>query len=278
MNLDAPFPDDDFVAPIASSAHVPRTCHEDGTHHYSLLKHLAKSGKQYIHACNTPFEPNRAMLIGTAVHVLTLGPRPGKSVLCFPGKDRKGGDYKLFKAAHPKADILTRTEWDEAEEIANAVLNDPIARERLAGARFEVPLQWEEDGIKFSTDGIDILRGDELTDLKTTGTVEPDVWKRHASRMLYDCQLAFYRRGARANGIPIKRLFLLGVETKGPFEVVELEMSERHIELAEKSIALWIEKLRVYRESNQWPGYSQSTIAWDAPSWADPDEEEEEAA
>jgi hypothetical protein len=255
-----------------------RTCNEDGTHHFSQVKKLALSGKQYIHACNAPFEPTRAMLIGTAVHVLVLGSRPGKPVLRYEGDARRGKAWDAFRAEHADAEILTATEWDEAEEIAAAVKADPIARARLDGARFEVPLTWDDGGLKCSTSGIDIvsLDGEDLADLKTTTTTQPEAWTRQAFKMLYPQQMAWYRRGARANGIKASRgLYILGVEMKAPFEVVELELTEGMIDFADRTVSLWLEKLRVYRESNQWPGYAQSSVPMDVPGWLHQSDDDE---
>lgn len=255
---------------------------DDGSHNFSTLKKLALSGLHYLHACNTPFEPTRAMLIGTAVHQIVLGPRPGgKAVCCYPGDRRQGKVWDEFKAKNHDADILTLPEWEEAEAIAKSVLRHPVAQARLIGSRYEVPMQWEDGGIKCSTSGMDIVRldGEELADLKTTTSVEPEAWQRQAFKMLYPQQLVFYRRGARANGMPMTRgLYLLGVETRAPFDVVELEMSEGMIDLAEKAVSLWLEKLRVFKESNQWPGYAQSSVPMAVPAWMRDDDDDEDDA
>lgn len=260
-----------------------RTCNEDGTHHFGELKKLALSGKQYLHACNHPTEPTRSMLIGTAVHFMVLGPRPSaKPVVRFSGDRRGTKEWKAFLDENRGAEILTTPEWSEAQDIAAAVLADPVAQDRLRGARFETPLQWDEDGLLCSTTGIDIVTtASALGDLKTTTTTYPEAWTRQAFKMLYPQQLAFYRRGARANGINVSGgLFLLGVETKGPYEVVDLELTESMIDFADRTVSLWLEKLRLYKASGQFPGYAQSPVPFDVPAWAqsDDDEEEEEAA
>lgn len=263
---------------------------EDGTLHYSDLKKIALSGRQYLHAVNTPTEPTSAMLIGTAVHLLVLGPRHGaKPVEVYEGKTRQGKEWTAFREANPDVEILTVKEWDRAQAIAEAVKADPIAQARLTDAHLEVPLTWEESGIRCSTSGIDIITASgALGDLKTTTSTEPEAWQRQAFRMLYPQQLAFYRRGARANGFTLPAgLFLLGVETKPPFEVVDLELTEGMIDFADRSLTLWLEKLRACmlscpepRHVTDWPGYAQSSVTWDVPAWheSDEDEEDEEAA
>jgi hypothetical protein len=278
---DLPFGSDDDASPTSSSsssssASTHRTCNEDGTHSFSHLKRLNLSGRQYIHAVNAENDPTPSMLLGTAVHRLVLGGRPGHRVIRFDGKARKGRMWEAFRDANADAEILTAPEWRHAEQIAEAVIADPLARARLDGASLEVPLAWEEDGIKYSTSGVDILGNSALGDLKTASTTNPEELQRQAFKLLYHCQLAFYRRGARANGIDVSRgLFLLCVETKAPFEVVDLELTEGLVDLADRTVSLWLEKLKNYRESNQWPGYAQSPIAWDVPAWMRADDEED---
>jgi hypothetical protein len=66
------------------------------------------------------------------------------------------------------------------------------------------------------------------------------------------------------------------VETKRPYEVVELDLTEPMIDFADRTVELWLQKLRVYRESNQWPGFAQSPVPFDVPAWLRQDEEEAE--
>lgn len=293
---DAPeLPGIDSAAPTAAINDVGvRTLDEDGTVHFSHLKKLALSGVQYLHAVNTTIEPTRAMLIGTAVHQMILGPRPGaKRLARFDGATRRGKEWEAFKLANHDAEIISATEWAEAEAIAASVRLSPIARRRLEGARFEVPLRWEESGIPCSTSGVDIIPvGGGLGDLKATFSTHPETFKRHAFRMLYPMQLAFYRRGARANGIDVSEMFILGVESKAPYEVVELRLTPDLADMADRTISLWIEDLRrnmlaipTPETIYDWPGYAQAPVEWDVPPWErggeldeDENEDGEEAA
>lgn len=255
-----------------------RVLAEDGTLHFSHLKKLALSGVQYLHAVNTEIEPTRAMLIGTTVHHMILGARPGaKKLVRFDGAARRGKGWDAFLAAHPRDthEIVSLSEWAEAEAMAASIRRSPIAMRRLEGARFEVPLRWEENGIPCSTSGVDIIPvGGGLGDLKATSSTHPETFKRHAFRMLYPQQLAFYRRGARANGLDVGEMFILGVESKAPYEVVELRLTPDLADMADRSISLWIEDLRrnmlaipnpetIY----DWPGYAQAPVEWDVPPW-----------
>lgn len=270
---------------------ILRVVDEDGSVHFSHLKKMALSPRQYLAALNTETEPTRAMLIGTVVHLLVLGPRPGaKPIVKFDGERRQGKKWDEFLLENGGAEIVTAPEWREAEAIANAVMADPIARTRLDGARFEVPITWEDGGIKCSTSGLDIVPANALCDLKTTTTVQPEAFQRQAFKMLYPQQMAFYRRGAMANGFDVSHgLYILGVETKSPFEIVELELTEGMVDYADRAVSLWIERLRAMlsacpepKSFADWPGYAQSPIPWDVPPWMIADtegaDEDEEAA
>lgn len=265
-----------------------RVLDADGTVHFSSLKKIAKSGQQYLQTVNTPFAPTTPMLIGTASHMLILGQRPGAPpVLRYEGKARKGDAWADFEEANPDADILTAPEWAKAEQIAASVKSDRAALARLTGARFETSLTWEENGMRCSTSGVDILTSDDaLGDLKTTNTADPEAWMRQAFKLHYPQQLAWYRRGARANGIACSGgLFLLGVETSPPFEVVDLDLTEGMIAFADSCVSLWLERLRVLIAScpepatvKDWPGYSQSRVPFDVPTWMREEEGDDDAS
>lgn len=264
-----------------------RTLDKDGTAHFSHLKKLAKSGQQYLQAVNSESTPTSDMLVGTVTHFLLFGARPtSKPLAIYRGGIRRGAKWDEFLAENVGAEIVSESEWFAGEQMAEAVYRSPIARERLNGARCEVPLTWEESGIPCSTSGVDILSmGDDLGDLKSTSTTHPETFQRHAFRMMYPQQLAWYRRGARANGIAVRDVFVLGVERCAPFEVVELTLSEEMLAFADKSLTLLIEKLRGYRLSmpapanvHEWPGYSEAPIIWGLPAWERDSDFDEEAA
>ena len=96
-----------------------RTLAIDGTLHFSDLKRIALSGVQYLHGVNTPFEATRDMRIGTAVHCIVLGPRPGaKALAVYEGKVRSGKAWDSFELEHAEDEILLKSEWELAERMA----------------------------------------------------------------------------------------------------------------------------------------------------------------
>jgi len=255
----------------------------DGTLHFSHLKKIALSGIQYLHSVNTPTVSTRDMRTGTVAHTILLGPRQGaKEAVVYRGR-RAGKDWDAFEAANVGKEIVTLSEWAEAEAMVESVRRSTTGRGRLAGAKTEVPFTWEDGGIKCSTSGVDILPvGDDLGDLKTTSTTNPDAFKIHAFKMHWAHQLVWYRRGARKSGRTVRRLFLLGVERKAPYEVVELQLSSEMEEAAERGVDLWLEKLRGYMLScprpksiYDWPGYAAAPVLWDPPAWLTAEDEDD---
>jgi hypothetical protein len=255
----------------------------DGCVHFTELKKFALSPAHYRAACEEPFEPSRSMRIGTGVHALVLGERAGKRVVRFEGASRRGRAWEDFRRwIDQGTEILTAPEWDAAERIAAGVLADPIAAPILARARREVPLRWDDGDIECATGGIDLLGDLEgggvfLGDLKTTRDAEPERWRRIAIGYLYHAQLAFYRRAARSRGLDVRALYLIGVETTPPFAVTVLALSPELADLGDRSITLWLERLRRAEAEDHWPGYTQRIEPFEAPLWmADEDGEPEE--
>lgn len=251
-----------------------RTCNQDGTLHFSELKSIEESGRHYLFTCNRARVPTREMLIGTAAHRFVLGEREGaRPLILYDAEARRGNAWKDFEAEHKGADILTAPEWQEALAIAAAIKEHPNAQERLAGARCEVPLRWKDGDLECSTSGVDIVQPTMIGDLKLTHEVAPDGWMRHAFRMRYHVQLAWYRRGAIANGLDVSDgAFLLGCEMDPPYDVVDLELSEGLLDLADRTITKWLNKLSVLLESypnpmqvSDWPGYAQRPLTFDVP-------------
>ncbi len=249
--------------------------HPDGAVHFSNLKHFNQSPAHYRVSCETPFHATRDMRIGTGTHQIVLGPRLDKMVVVFKGDRRSGTKWEAFEEENRGREILTQPEWDEAEEIAAAVLADPIARKYLEGRR-EQALAWTTDGIACATDGIDLVGANWLADLKVTNCSKPERFSRLATNLFYHAQMAFYDDGAKANGIDTSGgLFLIAVESKAPFCVVVYRLPPETVDQGHKSNSIWLEKLRACEENDFWPGYVQNVVDLDLPPWMSGDDDED---
>ena len=244
---------------------------KDGHAHFSDLKYFAASPLHYKHHILEPKPATRAMRLGTCAHAHLLGQRPGLPLRIFEGKSRRGKDWDAFEAdaLAENAEIVTVAEWELGRAIANATRTDPVAAKLLDGARFEVPIQWNEGGVTCSTWGLDVLREDEgvLADYKSTRTAHPRQLQNHAIGMQWHAQLAMYRRGMLALGMRCDRVLLIATESSAPHATTVLEMSPELLEEGDKIVTAWIEQLRSCEENDHWPSYTEHVEPWTPPAW-----------
>lgn len=241
--------------------------HDDGTVHFSDLKQFALSPAHYVHSCTQKWVSTRPMRVGSIAHHIVLGPHKKRPIVLYEGGDRRGKDWLSFEAAHVGSEIVTLSEWGDAEATAMAVKADPVALSILNGAQYELPAAWEMDGFDCSTDGIDIVGPGYIAELKVTNSAEPDAWMRHATRMLYHAQMAFYSEGARANGADVKECYIIGVEDSPPYPVTVLRLTPATLDAGRKSCAMWLERLRACEAAAAFPGYAQAPIDFVLPEW-----------
>ena len=214
----------------------------------------------------------RAMTTGTAVHQILL--RDDRidviEVNDFKSKAaREARDATLADGRVP----ISRPMWDEAETIAGRVL------EQMAGLNVK-PTPFTagqaEHVIRFVDSGaqcrsmLDWLRDDRATidDLKTTGlTADPAQWGRKLFKTGFDVQAAFYVRAVEAAYGVTPTFRWVVVETKPPYPVSVVQLTERAMESArvkvDAAISIWNECLA----SGVWPAYSADVFEADVPGW-----------
>jgi PDDEXK-like domain of unknown function (DUF3799) len=237
----------------------------DGRVHWSDLKHMARSPAHARHALTSRKEPTPAMRIGSAVDSIIFG---GRSVVTFDGV-RRGKLWDEFSAANSAAIVLSAKESCDARGAVDAIADDPTAAVLISSGKTQVVCQWEHMGLPFAAGiqgergGLDVLGSDWIADLKVTSTTEPRAWERQAWRMLYPAQLALYR-SAHPH---VKRCYIIGVEARAPHCVTVLELSASSLELGDKMVASWCESVRACEASGHWPGYVQTPILMEPPSW-----------
>ena len=114
----------------------------------STLKAMGRSPLHCMHAIRSAYEPTLAMKIGTGAHSLLLG---GPKIVTFPGKVRRGKEWDAFELEHAADLILSSSEADKAEAIADAVRSNPIAHRVLfqPGTIYEDTILWDWQGRPF---------------------------------------------------------------------------------------------------------------------------------
>lgn len=246
----------------------------DGRLHFSELKAHAKSPAHVKLAVEGARTLTRSMLVGGIADSMVF--EHGEGHALYEGKrDPRSKDWLAFKEANAGRYLCIASELEEAMGAANAVLQDPVATEVLAGCDFQQVMQWDAfglpcaAGVKGERGGFDALHRDRryIADLKVTQTTEPEAFSRHVLNMHWHVQLAWYRIGARTLGQPIDSCKIIGVEAQPPHNVTILRIPERWLIAGEQLIHIWTEKHRACEEANAWPGYVQSEIEAIEPAW-----------
>ena len=209
---------------------------------------------------------------GTGVHSLVLG---GKRVTYYAKETasgssapRRGADWEQFKADNADALILSRSEYDTANRIADAVRSNNLAMQALQGVP-EATLRFDFMGFPCrSTPDSRELNGAYFGELKTCRSSNPWRFRSQAKWMGYHAQMAFHREAIRrtiagTNAKPDG--FIVAVCSSPPYPVTVFRMTEKDFEAGDKLIRGWIEQLKVCIESRQFPAYAQSVVDLDIP-------------
>lgn len=223
--------------------------------HFSTLKLMAKSPAHLRHAVETGWKPTRSMNVGTIAHAILLG----GDLVVFDGR-RQGKKWEEFEAAHDDQTIVTRTEYDQADAMAASVARHHIASRLLIGDH-ERPWVATMYGRKCAG-RIDVA-GPHTVELKTTNDAEPGRFQRQCLRMAYHAQLAWYQDARRALGEAPGEAYIIGVESKAPYPVTVLHLTERALLEGRKLTRLWLERLAACEAADEWPGYVQSVVELD---------------
>lgn len=225
------------------------------------FSHLRAYGRSAAHGHHARLggedEETAAMERGTAVHALVFGTR---KVCGYPGAQRRGREYEAFAAEHADHEILTMAEFDKSRRMADSVLACELAQSCLQGVAEETLLfRWMGLDCRATPD----IRGpDYVTELKSSSSAEPARFGWHALRMGYHAQLRFQAIGT---GARIRDHWIVAVESDAPYPVTVFRVTDRAIEVGEKLLVLWAERLKNCEASNVFPPYTSTFAEIDVP-------------
>lgn len=235
---------------------------------YSTLRWMAVSPAHYKWHLDHPATPTPSMELGIAVHMAILEPAKfAERYVSYPGR-RAGKDWDAFQAANMDKDILKTDDYERVREIAAAVRRHPVANHLLEVGEAEKVLTWTDEKTGLPCKGrVDWLNGIGLVDLKTSFDIEPWKFNSTAARQGYHAQLAFYRRGLRADGLdaPAK---ILAVETEPPYDVMVYSLDEDALWVGDQFIDMMLAKVKHCTETNVWPGRAAEEVPLVLPGWA----------
>lgn len=109
--------------------------------------------------------------------------------------------------------------------------------------------------------------GYHLVDLKTSRTADPRMFGRDAAKYGYHNQLAWYRAGARSNGLRIASVVIVVVESAAPHDVVVYTLMSDQIEKGESENTDLLGRVKACRESGKWPGRFAEYTPLDLPAY-----------
>ena len=233
---------------------------------YSRLRLMALSPAHYI---ADQIKKTACMEQGSAVDAMLFG----TPCVAYPGKVRRGKDWEKWRDEQdPKALLVTQKELLVAEAMRESVRASVPARTFLAGFH-QKEIEWEYLGRK-CVSHLDVMAPDSafVSELKSSQTSNPGQFRWKALKMAYHAQLAFYRLAVEhLTGIKPRAAYIVAVESSAPYVVTTFKLTDRVLELGERMVRLWFERLLQCEAANEWPGYAQSIVDLDAPDDVDLD-------
>lgn len=200
---------------------------------------------------------------GSATHAIVFDTAP---VVFFPGKARRGKEWEAWKALRRRGEIIvTRTEYEAANRMADAIRSHSLAMDVLNGTH-ERTILWQSQGrgCRTTPDAASYL--EFATELKTCQCSDPQRFTWQAIRMAYHAQMAWHLGGITNAGLgQPERAFVVAVESAAPYPVTVLQLTERALDKGQALCQLWFERLLGFERSQQWPPYSQVVVDLDVP-------------
>ena len=201
----------------------------------SSAKKLLQSPKAYIKSLNVN-QDAQPLRDGRLVHLSVLEPQKVKDLTIIEGSKAT----KAFKEAvldMGSANVYTRSEFNNANYIANAVLKCSEVTDLLKGAEFEVPQASMIDGLPFRGKA-DILNGNVIIDLKTTADITKFRWS--AKHFSYDLQAALYTKLFDADA------FIFVVVDKNTKDIMICDCSDEFMRTGLEKLEMAIERYKYF--------------------------------
>lgn len=243
----------------------------------SSLKKILQSPAHYQAALKFKMVPTPAMEMGTALHALTLDGEDAfnKSYVKKPeGLSLATKEGKAWKAELGRKKVLNTGGKDDPWGSVQG-MNESLKRlqwfnpEQPDYIKYnEVSVYWDWNGVacKARLDRVCVEEGLVL-DLKTTDSIEPDLFLKKVISLGYDFQAAYYAKAAEvAFGKPFKFLFV-AVERKAPYTVDIFEATPDMMDEAMYKCEQALRQYALCTENNSWPNREPVIRQLDYPNW-----------
>jgi hypothetical protein len=220
------------------------------------------------------------MEMGTALHCRVLDGATAfeKQYVKKPdGLSLATKEGKAWKAELGRKKVLAEGGKDDpwgsvqgmTEALGQLAYFDPTQKDYIKYN--EVSIYWEWEGVecKARLDRVDVERGLVL-DLKTTDTIEPELFTKKVIGLGYDFQAAFYAEAAKVVYGKDFDFVFAAVERKAPYTVDLFQVDE---EMMAEGRAKCVAALRLVKTCNatgEWPNRPPMIRKLSYPSWYTP--------
>ena len=246
----------------------------------SSLKKILDSPAHYQAAKKFKLIPTPAMEIGTALHCrsldgekafnaqyvkkpqgLSLATKEGKEWKAKLGRKKalaQGGKDDPWGAVEGMHESLSRLTWFSGTGAEYIKYN-------------EVSIYWDWNGVQCKA-RLDRVLVDEgiVLDLKTTDSIEPEMFTKKVVSLGYDFQAAYYAKAAEAAyGKPFKFIFV-AVERKAPYTVDLFEVSPAMMEEGLVKCEMALHQWKQCQAAGLWPNREPQIRQLEYPSWYSP--------
>lgn len=222
----------------------------------------------YAHSywkAEVPTTVTPAMQMGTLAHTLILEPKAfEEEYAVFDGDRRTKAGKEAYAALEASGKLVVgRKELDNAMAMGQAVAAQRGCTELLEGAvavEQSMLFQWGKFEAKAQIDLF--AKGGVLVDLKTIGDISKA--ERQFFNMHYDLQLAWYKEACNQNGLTVKAVKVMFVESAAPYRVALFDLSDDVLELGQAKAA---EALKKWQHQKAMPVAELITGRLDIPDW-----------
>jgi len=253
------------------------------TLHFSQLKHIATTPRNYRHQLTATPKDTLALRLGRAVHTRWL---LGVEPWVYDGRrDKRIKEYAAALEEHDGEEPMKPDEYERVVGMCYALDAHPLACDiRDACTEREKHMTWTRDGIE--CEGTLDMCGPRglvehvmpatglpqygiLAELKSCESrrIQPQSFQRQGEWYHYPEQTAWYAIGNGTNITQMThwpQIWVISVESSGAFDVVCHLLTNLRLDEANKTIDTWLETYRQCTDDNSWPGHANAPVVWDA--------------
>jgi exodeoxyribonuclease VIII len=251
------------------------------------LKLIDKSPYHLRCYLDSPPKPSTpALIMGSAVDCLVFEPEDWKRhfIVTGPINRRTNAGREEWaaltkSAAETNRQVITEEGKQEAIEMANAIVSNPVMADMLSAGSAQQVFIWRDPvtGLlcKAKTDHYNPeMRA--VIDLKTALAGDPASFAKAIHNFKYHVSAAFYMDGVRACGLPVDRFIFAVMEkpddkagTKASPELMSFyELDASDIDAGIDSYTSGLAAINFCMINNEWNGYTDQVMPISRPPWA----------